>query len=362
MELELKRYLRVHNLTKRLPQEELSQAVRVIGFKENLEVALAARVEGVTPEAIEELSTIKSSRYLLPQMWRLYAHSLAPLNEEELIEGSPLLGEIAKLFGLPLYPLYEEVKRGVEELLKKESLSHNQLVKEISKSLAENLPAAKLELGSWPSHREDGVTIGEEALHLLLEKVCLALPISLEEERGVASYHLFEAPQLGGSLAKEFLHAFGPANLEEFIAWSGVGATQGERLWQALDYEAVVQDPQGRLYLREDYLTLEELPEAEGVRLIGYGDPLFEIPHRSLLVQGKRHYNYFYRSTTPPGMLLSDGVVIAGWHLRQQRGSLSLQVEDIGLELGRVANQEIEEEVERLALAFGLKSGGFSVK
>ena len=82
MELELKRYLRVHNLTKRLPQEELSQAVRVIGFKENLEVALAARVEGVTPEAIEELSTIKSSRYLLPQMWRLYAHSLAPLNEE----------------------------------------------------------------------------------------------------------------------------------------------------------------------------------------------------------------------------------------------------------------------------------------
>lgn len=142
-----------------------------------------------------------------------------------------------------------------------------------------------------------------------------------------------------------------------------MGATQGERLWQALDKEEVVQDPQGRLYLKEDYLTLERLTESEGVRLIGHWDPLFEIPHRSLLVQGKRHYNYFYKSTnTPPGMLLSDGVVIAGWYLRQQRGSLSLQIEDIGLELGRVANQEIEEEVERIALAMGLNSGGFSVK
>lgn len=210
MELELKRYLKVHNLTKRLPLNELSHAVRVVGFKENLEVALAARVDRVTPEAIEELSTIKSSRHLLPQMWRLYAHSLAPLNEEELIEGSPLLGEITKLFGLPLYPLYEEVKRGVEKVLKRESLSHSQLIKEIAKNLKEILPASKLELGSWPSHRGEGVTIGEEVLHLLLGKACLALPISLVEERGVTSYHLFEAPQLGGSLAKEFLHAFGP--------------------------------------------------------------------------------------------------------------------------------------------------------
>ena len=53
--------------------------------------------------------------------------------------------------------------------------------------------------------------------------------------------------------------------------------------------------------------------------------------------------------------------MVAGWYLRRQRGSLSLQVEDIGLELGRVANSEIEEEIERLALAMDLKSGGFSL-
>ncbi len=357
----MKRYLIVHNLAQRLPAEDLPLAVRVAGFRGDLEVALAARLEGVTPQAIQEVPLIKSSRYLLPQMWSLYCQSLEPINERELIEGNPLLAENSNLLGFPLYPLYEAVKGEAERLLEGEALAKTYLLKELNEHLLGGLPSAKRERWSWPSHQKEGVTLGDETLENLFEIAALTLPIAHEDQRGTLLYRLFEAPQLGGSLAREFLHAFGPANLEEFIEWSRVGPTQGERLWRALD-EVVVKDSEGKLLLREDYLTLKDLHEVEGVRLISSLDPLFEIPNRSLLVQGKGLYNYFYRpNNTPPGMLLSDGEVVAGWYLRRQRGSLSLQVEDIGLELGRVANSEIEEEVERLALAMNLKSGGFSL-
>ncbi len=357
----MKRYLVVHNLSQRLPLEELSQAVRVAGFRGDLEVALAARLEGVTPQAIQEVPLIRSSRYLLPQMWSLYAQSLEPVNERELIEGNPLLADNSNLLGFPLYPLYEEVKGETERLLKGEPLTKPNLLKKLNEHLLGGLSGAKRERWSWPSRQKEGVTLGDETLANLLEIASLALPINRIEERGTLFFRLFEAPQLGGSLAREFLHAFGPANLEEFIEWSQVGPAQGERLWGALD-EVVVKDSEGKLLLREDYLTLKDLPEVEGVRLISSLDPLFEIPNRSLLVQGKGLYNYFYRpKNTPPGMLLSDGEVVAGWYLRRQRESLSLQVEDIGLELGRVASSEIEEEVERLAVAMDLKSGGFSL-
>lgn len=357
----MKRYLVIHNLAQRLPLEELPLAVRVAGFRGELEVALAARLEGVTPQAIQEVPLIRSSRYLLPQMWSLYSQSLEPLNERELIESNPLLAENSNLLGFPLYPLYEEVKGATESLLEGETLTKTNLLKELNEHLLGGLSSAKRERWRWPSHQKEGVTLGDETLENLFEITSLALPVNRIEERGTLFYSLFEAPQLGGSLAREFLHAFGPADLEEFIEWSQVGPTQGERLWRALD-EVVVKDSEGKLLLREDYLTLKELPEVEGVRLIGSFDPLFEIPNRSLLVQGKTLFNYFYRpKSTPVGMLLSDGEVVAGWYLRRQRGSLSLQVEDIGLELGRVANSEIEEEIERLALAMDLKSGGFSL-
>ncbi len=358
----MKRYLVVHNLAQRLPIEELPLVVRVVGFRGDLEVALAARLEGVTPQAIQEIPIIRSSRYLLPQMWSLYSQSLEPINERELIEGNLLLGENSNLLGFPLYPLYEEVKGETRRLLEGEPLTKTYLLKMLNEHILGGLPSAKKERWNWPSRQAEGVTLGDETLENLLKVASLALPISLEDERGTPIYKLFEAPQLGGSLAKEFLHAFGPANLEEFIEWSGVGATQGERLWHALDEVVVVQDPQEKLLLREDYLTLKELPVVEGVRLISSSDRLFEIPNRSLLVQGKGLFNYFYRSSnTPPGMLLSDGEVVAGWYLRRHRGSLSIQIEDVGLELGRVANSEIEEEVERLALAMDFKSGGFSL-
>lgn len=357
----MKRYLAVHNLAHRLPTEELPLAVRVAGFRGELEVALVARLEGVTPQAIQDESIIRSSRYLLPQMWSLYSQSLEPLNERELIEGNPLLAKNSNLLGFPLYPLYEAVKGETNRLLEGEPLTKANLLKELNEHLLGRLPGAKRERWSWPSHQREGVTLGDETLENLFEIASLALPVNRVEERGALIYSLFEAPQLGGSLAREFLHAFGPADLEEFIEWSRVGPTQGERLWRTLD-EVVVKDSSGKLLLREDYLTLKDLPETEGVRLISSFDPLFEIPNRSLLVQGKTLFNYFFRpENTPPGMLLSDGEVVAGWYLRRQRESLSLQVEDIGLELGRVANSEIEEEVERLALAMNLKSGGFSL-
>ncbi len=369
-EVVLNRYLATHNLVKRLPKEQLNSAVAVAGFPKTIKIGLSARVEGVTPESLEQLwletPLIRTEQeIILPaNLWQTFCPTLAPLNAAELLEKAPRLSEVLTLLEVPPFELYEMVKEETLLLLNKRSATYLELLNNLSNSILATLPPFKKELWSWPSNHKEGFTVGEEVLDLLFPVVALALPLTLERGGGKFDYHykLFDCLQEPENIVHHYLHAYGPAFREDFAKWGEIGETQSQRMWGSIDDEEVVMTSFGVL-LENDYQSLTDLREPEGVRLIGGDDPFYKIPHRSLLVQGKSHHNYFFKTSQEvPGMVLNDGKVVAGWFLRRHKESFSLQIEDIGLEFGRIATQELEAEIERLSLALGLKSDGFSVR
>jgi len=369
----LLRYLRIHNLAVRLPLTNLKEAFRNVGFKESLEVALSARVDKLDVESIkkiwEEGAIIRSgeSHIMLAEQWYSLSGLLEPINEEELCAKEPQLNDLINLLDLKAFPIYQLVKTNIIEQLKDRPKTKDELLKNLLQVVLMELPPAKRGVWNWPSTTQEALTIGEEILRILFPIAVQSSPICLEVKGGKVDYQyrLFNGRQANENIAKMYLKGYGPANCQDFATWANISFVQADRLWKELspgEISEVNLEGQRGVMLTEDFDSLKGTEEVEEIRFIGYDDPLLAIPQRSLLVQGKKLQNYFFNSKgTSPGMVLNGSEVIAGWHLKIKRDSFSVKIEDVGLGLGRVATQEVEYEIEKLASSLGLKSEGFSV-
>ncbi|MFA7371370.1 MAG: hypothetical protein WCY78_05525, partial [Sphaerochaetaceae bacterium] len=148
-EVVLNRYLATHNLVKRLPKEQLNSAVAVAGFPKTIKIGLSARVEGVTPESLEQLwletPLIRTEQeIILPaNLWQTFCPTLAPLNAAELLEKAPRLSEVLTLLEVPPFELYEMVKEETLLLLNKRSATYLELLNNLSNSILATLPPFK---------------------------------------------------------------------------------------------------------------------------------------------------------------------------------------------------------------------------
>ncbi len=132
-------------------------------------------------------------------------------------------------------------------------------------------------------------------------------------------------------LLRWYLRAYGPATLQDFVAWSGLAKGHAKRIHGALGDDAVEVDLDGtsRLVLRDDLDALVNARGAvPGVRLLPSFDP-YLLGHRDKghLVDAA-HYKRVYRSQgwlSP--VVLVGGRVVGVWSYRRRAGRLHVELE-----------------------------------
>lgn len=379
------RILAVHHLANRQPVSAILPIVETIGIhtpsQDSLGMVLAPRVDGfdngmVTPlfesgRLIRTLGVRGAIRVMSSGEWQFMAEELTPLDEEELLY--MVMGAKSLLLRLRMSAMQvlNMVCKVLPTVLKDGRMNKTSLGQAVALSIQESLNKSEREIWSWPSFQYQGQTLGESLVRHLLPVAALSVPVRLVDDPKSNGflYTIGSGDERwqsgdGGCLVRRFLHAYGPADGEAFAMWARISPSHASRLWNRIPKEELVKIP-GRdkldWMLVTDVAHLEDMILPEGIRFISPYDPFLRMPHRSLLINGKRQYTYFFRSAGSPGMVLADGHCVAGWYLKRTKRGCIFHIEDIGETLGRVAVDELEEEASRMAKAFHGICEGVSV-
>lgn len=384
-----------HHLDRRRPSGKIVEAAAVIGFRNQLPLsvmdAFAARIDGITlqrteqsflrDKALVQTLGIRGFITVYPRSDApVFTRALLPQNDIErdfLLKGAHHI--LARL-DIAANDILSIVESAVDQLLRNRSLPKSAFYEKLSQTVESYLEPAKREIWRWPNEHVAGETLGESLMRITLPIIALKGMVCLIPEVGHGKGRQMcltrtmygtkypkpsEASDRAASdeLVRRYLKCFGPATEEGFARWAGIHPNQAERMWEPLleSLVEVVWEDKSAWMHEQDVEALKQHHIIEGLRLIGPNDPWLQQEDRAGLVQGKRLFNYFYRSKENPGMMLFDGQCVAGWRLRRQGNKLYVTVEDIGLSLGRIAVPELEEETSRLAIAYGLRPGGFSL-
>jgi hypothetical protein len=132
--------------------------------------------------------------------------------------------------------------------------------------------------------------------------------------------------QAGAELVRRYRRQYGDPDVAHFTEWAGLARTHARELW-ALD------DTAGR---RE---TLK------GLRLLASGDPILLGRDREALVPDAAVRKRVWAGVGSPGVVLSDGEVVAIWRGRKRGKALEVSVE----ELRALDREAVQREAQRLA-------------
>lgn len=119
-------------------------------------------------------------------------------------------------------------------------------------------------------------------------------------------------------LARRYLHFLGPSTVDSFIRWGGLDATTASAAFDALQPGLVpVRTPVGEaLILEEDEPALREpAVPVSAVRLLPSGDPFYLLwdADRDLAVPDSRRRDELWTSRVWPGALLVHGELAGTW-------------------------------------------------
>lgn len=381
----LGRILTVHHLANRRPVSDILTTVDTIGVhtpsQDSLGMVLVPRIDGfdngmVGPlfergQLIRTLGVRKAIRVMSPAEWKIMAHALTPLDEAELL--SMIIGAKPLLLRLRVSAMHvlKMVCEVLPTVLAGERMGKTRLGQAVALSVQEFLNKSEREIWRWPSFQYQGQTLGESLVRHLLPVAALSVPLRLVDDPKSNGflYTIGREDDMwrsddGECLVRRFLHAYGPADREAFASWAQISFSHASRLWHRVP-EAELVEISGRdkldWMLASDVSRMGDMVLPEGVRFISPYDPFLRMPHRSLLINGKRQHTYFFRSAGAPGMVLADGRCVAGWYLKKTKSRCTFHIEDIGEALGTVAVDELEEEANRMAKAFYRTCEGVSV-
>jgi hypothetical protein len=146
---------------------------------------------------------------------------------------------------------------------------------------------------------------------------------------------------------RRFVRYYGPATVDEFRAWAGLGRTHARTLWQEIEGELVEVRLDGRRVwlLPEDAGQLQSPPDARGLHLLPPGDPYLQRSNRALLVPDPDLRKRAFRSVASPGVVLQDGQVAGLWRARARGKQFEIDVE----QLARIDLDALRDEADRVA-------------
>jgi hypothetical protein len=362
-----------HHLIERLGPRSLVGAASACGIQETplgtAAVALAARVNGVTPASLDR--ALRRDRSLV-HLWSLRgAPHLVPSRDLDVFTTGAMpadrasfdafLGGWAKPIaaaGLDPFRLLDRMTSAARELLDERTMDVNELRDTL--------------LGRVRSLSR--ITRPREARHDMPEDLYRALGVAgvvcIVEGRGTDSVlarvdqwlSRNEPGQDGraarAELARRFLRCYGPSTVQRFAEWTTRSPTDARATFDLIVEELAEVDLGGKQRgwaLAADVKALESPAQPSGVRLLPVLDPYLQQRDRAIVVPDERRRKVLWQPVRGPGAVLADGDIVATWRARTAGSRLDMTVEPFG-RLARGTRDRIDEEAERVAAARGAES------
>jgi hypothetical protein len=167
---------------------------------------------------------------------------------------------------------------------------------------------------------------------------------------------LMPAVEAQSALLRKYLHAYGPATINDFSHWTGIPMSEVRELRPNEDPEIIEVSVDDRkcLLLREDLDRLvRNRKQSPSVHLLPHFD-IFLLAHRDKgHLLSAEHYKRVYRNQgwiSP--VVLIDGEIAGVWSYKLQNKKLLVEIDPFG-SLARAQRLGIEREAAHLARFFG---------
>jgi hypothetical protein len=357
--------LQRHNLARRLvagslAADPLAAAAAVCGIQNSPPgsalLSLGARVAGVSGVDLDralledrllvQVWSVRAAPLILPATdAAVFTRGLLPEGEDELRFLMRGAGEHLQRAGLAATDLVDWTAAALEHVLDGCQLTKDELGVELSRRLAQKVPAAAAAL--WDSPDLWG-RFGESLARFALNAVALRGAFCILSHPGRAATFVrtdqwlgqpFAQPVAGAGaeaaqLVRRYLAAYGPSTRAEFALWAGIAPGQAQRLWRLVEGELAAV-PWGRRTL---WLLAADAPQlaaavhagaaAADVRLLPPHDPYLAARDRALLLPDKTRHAQVWRAVGSPGVVLVNGEIAATWRAQKKGATLHVSVDE----------------------------------
>jgi hypothetical protein len=361
-----------HNLADRLGPRSIVKAAAACGIQEtpigSAALALCARVEGLTPSALDR--ALLKERTLI-HLWSLRgAPYVIPSRDLDVFTAGALpydrgsfdafLGGWApaiKDAGLDPFDLLAKMTTATRTLLDGRTLDVNEVRDAL---LGKVRSLSRIERPNEARH---------DMPEPLYRAIGLACAACIVEGRGTdsvlarpdqwlrADLQESNPPAARAELVRRFLHCYGPSTPRRFAEWTGRSPRDAKAAFELVDGELMeVHSAEGRAWLlSSDLKAIESPPRPTGVRLLPAQDPLLQQRDRMVLLEDEVARKRLWRPVRGPGAVLLDGEIVGAWRGRKAGSRLKVSVEPFR-RLSAGVRAQIEKETERLAPFRGLNS------
>lgn len=148
---------------------------------------------------------------------------------------------------------------------------------------------------------------------------------------------------------RRYLAAYGPSTPAALAEWAGLAPSHARALWSTVGdelTEVIVDGGRPAWILTSDRSRLDDPPAAEGVRLLGPGDPLLQGRDRALLIPDEAVRKRLWTAIPTTGLVVSAGRPVATWKAKKAGKRLAVTVDAFGR---APSKRGVEDEADRLA-------------
>jgi hypothetical protein len=354
-----------HNLSRRLELGSLTEAAAACGIQEtplgSASVAMLTRVEGLSPDALEQamarerslvtLWSIRGAPFVVPAGdLGVFTVGALPLDAASFRQS--LGGWLTALeeAGLDPFETLEQMVSAANALLDGRTMNVNDLRDAIyaqvpSLSMVERPAFARDDMPE-PLFRAVG-TAGT---------ACIVAGRGTDAELARVDQWLASRPatpdpaEARAELARRFLHCYGPASAQHFADWTQRSLADAKNAFSLIQEELtqVTFDRKTAWLLHRDEDALASPPEPSGVRLLPVQDPYLQQRDRATLLDDTASRRKLWQPVRGPGGVLSNGEIVGTWRARTARKRLAVSVDAFG-GLDSSLQEEIYAEAERIA-------------
>ena len=359
-----------HHLSHREPLGALRSVAKDIGGAQAqvlsaAQMSFLPRVRGVLPSVLDDLLwrkkalvrawCMRRTLYVVPSdLLAVFARGSAHRADREI--------RWALNRGVPRQDL-EKLLDGVLDALER-PLTQSALARTVSKSTGFKL-RSRPGGGGWGSTRAmPWIEVPKQPLplnYVLLmagsRGVICSGPSQKNEatfvraERWVPGWKDLPVERAERELLLLYLRAFGPANMEDFYAWTGIQMKDVKKIWlqESGRFAKVDVDGWVGFALESDLAELQQAPPGgQAVRLLPYFDS-FLLGHRSHrnIVDERNHLEVYRNQGWVSPVLLVNGRAQGVWSYSVKKDGVHLLVEPFGA-LPRAVRTGIREEAEEL--------------
>ena len=136
------------------------------------------------------------------------------------------------------------------------------------------------------------------------------------------------------TLVRRYLHAYGPARVQDFVNWSATTVKEFKPVWEDLDDGVVELQKDGNrlLMLRDDYEIASSLePEGPVVNLLGHFDTyLLGHKERTQVVEERNRKLVFRPAGWIYPVVLVNGMALGNWSADAKAKATTIDVEPFG--------------------------------